>query len=335
MLKPLTKQLVIEARRRVRAGETFTSLALEFGCSLSALHKAVRGETWALLTEEPPVEKGEGRGGGVLTLGDVQEGRRACLAGESVQSVASRLGVPYHPLWLACRGRSKEWAHLQDPPPVGKGQSRRKHAVSHEDATPEQASALRRAVSRGVSVKFAWISLGFKDQGLAYHRALAAVRGGEYGIEEEPVTGAPQRGLQEADVREARRLAHARDWEALRELQRKLGIGFQPWRYAVTGVTWADLEGSPPFEGRLSDTPRFELTEEQVARLRNFLAEGHTLQCARESLGLPPVSDGPLRRAARGEGPWALLQNPPPSTLRRYSGLHGCCHFKSKKQDPS
>lgn len=43
----LTQAKVSEARRRADAGESFASLAVEFGVSRSTIRKAVRGITWA------------------------------------------------------------------------------------------------------------------------------------------------------------------------------------------------------------------------------------------------------------------------------------------------
>lgn len=47
----LTKEVVLECRRRYAAGETQISLALEFNISYDAMSNAIRGRTWSQLTK--------------------------------------------------------------------------------------------------------------------------------------------------------------------------------------------------------------------------------------------------------------------------------------------
>ncbi len=47
----LTEQIVIEARRRHKEGETLKKMAPEYGVSSTALSSAVRGDTWSHVKE--------------------------------------------------------------------------------------------------------------------------------------------------------------------------------------------------------------------------------------------------------------------------------------------
>lgn len=58
----LTKELVCEARRRCRSGESQTSVARSLGVGYSVIHQAVIGKSWQSL-EEPPLRKSEIRDG--------------------------------------------------------------------------------------------------------------------------------------------------------------------------------------------------------------------------------------------------------------------------------
>jgi len=52
----LTESLVVEARRRYRAGETQAKIAADLGVGIRAISTAIVGDTWAHV-EEPPVPK--------------------------------------------------------------------------------------------------------------------------------------------------------------------------------------------------------------------------------------------------------------------------------------
>lgn len=59
----MTEAQVIEARRRIRAGELCQDVARDLGVNKGTLACAVRGQSWAYLTNPPPVRMK--RGGGV------------------------------------------------------------------------------------------------------------------------------------------------------------------------------------------------------------------------------------------------------------------------------
>ena len=53
--RKLTREQVIELRKRARAGETLANLAEGLDVGLNAVSNAVRGNSWQCVTEEPPV----------------------------------------------------------------------------------------------------------------------------------------------------------------------------------------------------------------------------------------------------------------------------------------
>lgn len=57
----LTEAIVLECRRRYAAGESQASLCREFGVTSGAMSSAIKGRTWAHLTEGIPVDDGRSR----------------------------------------------------------------------------------------------------------------------------------------------------------------------------------------------------------------------------------------------------------------------------------
>lgn len=57
----LTEDLVIELRRRARAGIKYLELAAEFGQPLGRITCAINGRSWRHITVEPPFRKKPGR----------------------------------------------------------------------------------------------------------------------------------------------------------------------------------------------------------------------------------------------------------------------------------
>jgi hypothetical protein len=133
----LTKEIVLECRRRVRsrenpAGETQAALAAEFGVSSGAMNMAIKGKTWANLDGGHEGTTGGTSGGssgvsrGVrgednvrskLTAEIVLECRRRVRsrenpAGETQAALAAEFGVSYGAMNGAIHGRT--WAHLAE-----------------------------------------------------------------------------------------------------------------------------------------------------------------------------------------------------------------------------
>ena len=88
----LTDALVMDARRRARAGERVTALAAEYGVKYPTLSYAVLGRTWAHLDViEDPVA---GRPGGrKIPTEEIPAILAALDGGETGRSVAERYGV--------------------------------------------------------------------------------------------------------------------------------------------------------------------------------------------------------------------------------------------------
>jgi hypothetical protein len=354
----LTAEKVAEARRRVRASATISSIALEWGLPHSTLAGAVMGRRWKGVAEEPPSWPEEEAPledpispKRALTREDVLEGRRAYRAGESLMGIVSRLGVSYSALYQAVKGNS--WKHVTEEPPVTgrrprKGETQVRRSRSNRRIMPSEVEALRQAVLEGMTVAEAWRSTGLKDKGSPYATALDAVRGDRHShlAISPPVKGPLKRGrprgappsgrtrpplFQEEDVREARRLAHAGDWTGLDALQERLEVNHANLRMALKGITWAHLQDPPPWKGT-RPSPRILLTKAQVVGLRKLLRVGHTLRCSVALLDLPrrDRSLEVFRRAALGVGVWADLTDPPPFLRSGFKGLEGCCRRRGK-----
>lgn len=119
----LTEAQIIEARERVRSGETVTDVARDMMVPFSGLYQAVTGSSWAHLDEDhPPVKYTKTR----LTEQDVKRLRTRAHAGEEIKQLAIGLGMSTAAVGAAVRGQT--WAHVTDPPPVRK---RRKYRTTN------------------------------------------------------------------------------------------------------------------------------------------------------------------------------------------------------------
>ncbi len=89
-LAVLTNEIVVAIRRRVRAGESYRSLAVEYGTDKSQISKAARGETWAHVTE-PVVTDAPARAG--LTPERRREIREAFATGVMKKTLCDDYGI--------------------------------------------------------------------------------------------------------------------------------------------------------------------------------------------------------------------------------------------------
>lgn len=159
-----------------------------------------------------------------LTVWHVIEGRQAVAAGETLRSVASRLGVPYDTLRGAVRGAT--WVWLDDPPPVAPHYIRRAFSA-------EFVAALWCRYEAGDSIytisddydwsaetlRRAFLDAGYKLRG----RNASTVR------------------LNSAIVLRLRKL-HS-EGHSVAHLARLCGAPYQTVWQAVRGVNWADVGG--------------------------------------------------------------------------------------------
>lgn len=100
----LTAELVAQARRRVRAGETATAVADSLAVNMGTLHQAVRGTNWpGVVNGEAPVDSGRPPRQR-LTPELVAEARRRVRSADGVASVARDLEVNVDTLRHAVRG---------------------------------------------------------------------------------------------------------------------------------------------------------------------------------------------------------------------------------------
>lgn len=97
----LTDSIVIEARRRVRNGESIAALARDLGVPRPSLGYAVRGQTWSHLNGiEPPATAKRGS----LSWEQVKEIREA-KGRENAQDLAERYEVTRDAIWYHWRSQ--------------------------------------------------------------------------------------------------------------------------------------------------------------------------------------------------------------------------------------
>lgn len=136
----LTPEVVADLRRRATAGATIAELSRETGVPDRTLGAAVRGRTWAHVTDPPPV-KGRTHAGASnpaarLTPEVVQAMRREVAGGASIVETAARHGVPESGAGQAIRGRS--WSTLGGAVPV------KQRYFTRTDRAPADRAALTR-----------------------------------------------------------------------------------------------------------------------------------------------------------------------------------------------
>jgi hypothetical protein len=105
----LTDAIVVEARRRSKAGETQRAIAESLGFRQPTLAYAIQGKTWSHLdTIEAPHVRRKG-GGSRLTEDDVRAIRAEALE-HDLKTIAEQHGMKYHTVHAIVSRRS--WAHL-------------------------------------------------------------------------------------------------------------------------------------------------------------------------------------------------------------------------------
>lgn len=104
----LTRAAVTEMRREARAGKSITAIAQDRGLTHSAAWNAVRGFTWAHVTDEPPVP-GRSRKPYVSRRLEAQHPEAPVVAAEMVASgaslaqIAERIGISRSAAWKLTR----------------------------------------------------------------------------------------------------------------------------------------------------------------------------------------------------------------------------------------
>lgn len=105
----LTDAIVIDARRRSKAGEAQHRIAALYGVERATLACAIRGQTWSHLdaAEAPHIRR---RGGGTQLTDDEVRAIRTEVAESDMKTVAARRGMNYHTVRaIASRRR---WTHV-------------------------------------------------------------------------------------------------------------------------------------------------------------------------------------------------------------------------------
>lgn len=109
----IAEHVVKDIRRRAIAGEPYAHIARDTGLHLNTVLGIAKGRTWKhvpgpLVTETRRLDPDK-----------VAEARRRVMRGESINSVATDLGMQYTSLVTAVRGRHPRWAvDINGVPPV-------------------------------------------------------------------------------------------------------------------------------------------------------------------------------------------------------------------------
>lgn len=109
----IAEHVVKDIRRRAIAGEPYSRIARDTGLHLNTVLGIAKGRTWKhvpgpLVTETRRLDPDK-----------VAEARRRVSRGESINSVATDLGIKYPSLVTAVRGRHPRWAvDINGVPPV-------------------------------------------------------------------------------------------------------------------------------------------------------------------------------------------------------------------------
>lgn len=108
----LTREIVMECRRRYAAGETQRALAREFGIGGAAMSQAITGAGWSWLPGAVPVDRarhgkqGAAHHGAKLTWEAVAEIRRRYAAGEMQRPLGAEFGVSQAVISKIVRGET-------------------------------------------------------------------------------------------------------------------------------------------------------------------------------------------------------------------------------------
>jgi predicted DNA-binding protein (UPF0251 family) len=104
----LTEDMVRMARKLYRGGMPFEQIAATLDQGVSPVMFAIRGDTWAHITDVPPVSAAERRSyGGKLTPVQIEEIRTLRAAGEPCATIAKRYGVTPSNISYLTRDKTK------------------------------------------------------------------------------------------------------------------------------------------------------------------------------------------------------------------------------------
>jgi hypothetical protein len=140
--RSLTPEAVVEIRRAVAGGEPIAEVARRLGISYRVTADAAYGVTYADITDARPVPRPPRRWvrpTTKLTVGQVAQARRDYPA-TPLSVLARRAGVRVQTIRSAVHGWT--WAHVEDPPPVPLGTSRRRAATAPPAAREHRRTQL-------------------------------------------------------------------------------------------------------------------------------------------------------------------------------------------------
>ena len=109
----IAERVVIEIRERAVKGEAFTAIARDMGLNTNTVAGIAKGRTWKHVPGSVVTDRRR------LDPDKVAEARLRVSRGESINSVATDLGMQYTSLVTAVRGRHPRWAvDINGVPPV-------------------------------------------------------------------------------------------------------------------------------------------------------------------------------------------------------------------------
>lgn len=159
----LNEDHVRRLRREHAGGASVHHLATRNGLPYNTVHDAIRGVTWAHVSDQAPADfpVGTRRPGVLLTAATVADMRRAHANGASLRSLAEKFHLEYATVRAAVQGAT--WRHLTDPPPVPASGRGGRHALTGEQEADlvrmrEQTGATyaQLGVTFGISEATAW-----------------------------------------------------------------------------------------------------------------------------------------------------------------------------------
>lgn len=133
-LSVLTDLIVREARTLYSEGLSYREIGERFGVDAPTIGYAVRGDTWAHITDPPPVTERRSQGG-KLTQSQIAEIRARRAAGEPCKTLAEEFGVHTSNISYLTRDKAKA---VKRP---------------RRNLTDDQVRSIREARARNVAVK--------------------------------------------------------------------------------------------------------------------------------------------------------------------------------------
>lgn len=209
----LTASMVVELRRRVRAGERIADLAREAGVAYTTLHSAVRGDTWSSVSDEAPLSVAE------MRRIRFEQRRRLC-ANCGVENTDLQSST----LCNACYQYERRYGRPRIPALLWPERWRLSDAAIRALYRRYSDGESMEAIAADLPFSAFTLRRRFRDLGLPVRRRGAALV------------------LNPAMVRQLRRLYYE-DRVTVAELARRYDVGYKTVEMAVKWRTWLSAGG--------------------------------------------------------------------------------------------